>query len=163
LNAPEATNQSSPSPPLRTWRPMVLWSAGILLALGLVWFVGAVVVPAWQTRGVIDDYCRKTFGNAQPRTPPPPGYYESPTIEALGGGARAAGQIRVYLSLPAKSSAHVYSAIYLLGWCGPPATPVLQRFLRDSDPSVRAAAAEALKRIRGEEPAPERRGDVATR
>ena len=33
-----------PAKPVRTWRPMALWSAGILLVLGLLWFIGAVVV-----------------------------------------------------------------------------------------------------------------------
>ncbi|GEM_PF-229133 len=36
---------SEPAPPLRTWRPMAAWTAGILLALGLACFVGAVVRP----------------------------------------------------------------------------------------------------------------------
>ena len=31
---PDATDQ--PAPPLRTWRPMALWTAGILLTLGTV-------------------------------------------------------------------------------------------------------------------------------
>jgi hypothetical protein len=31
-----------PAKPLRTWRPMILWTAAILLALGLAWFVAAV-------------------------------------------------------------------------------------------------------------------------
>jgi hypothetical protein len=34
---PEATDQ--PAPPLRTWRPMVGWTLGILAALGLAWVV----------------------------------------------------------------------------------------------------------------------------
>jgi hypothetical protein len=38
---PEVTDQ--PAKPLRTWRPMVLWTAGILLALGSAWFATAVV------------------------------------------------------------------------------------------------------------------------
>ena len=42
-----------PAKPIRTWRPMVLWIAGILLALGLAWFVGAVVVPVYQTHAVV--------------------------------------------------------------------------------------------------------------
>lgn len=31
-----------PAKPLRTWRPMAVWTAGILLALGLVWFVASI-------------------------------------------------------------------------------------------------------------------------
>jgi hypothetical protein len=41
---------ADPAPPLRTWRPMAAWTGAILLALGLAWFVGAVVVPVWQVR-----------------------------------------------------------------------------------------------------------------
>jgi len=32
---------------------MAAWTAAILLALGLAWFVGAVVVPVWQVRKVL--------------------------------------------------------------------------------------------------------------
>jgi hypothetical protein len=39
--------------PLRTWRPMVFWTAGILLALGLVCFGTAVVVPTVRTHRVL--------------------------------------------------------------------------------------------------------------
>ncbi len=35
------------SPPLRTWRPMAAWTAGIVLALGLVWFL---VVVLWSSQ-----------------------------------------------------------------------------------------------------------------
>jgi hypothetical protein len=48
---PEAAEQ--PAKPRRTWLPMTLWTAGILLALGLAWFVGAVVVPVWQVRSTV--------------------------------------------------------------------------------------------------------------
>ena len=44
---PEPTEQAAKP---RTWRPMVLWTAGILLALGLAWFVAAVAVPYAQVR-----------------------------------------------------------------------------------------------------------------
>ncbi len=44
---------------LRTWRPTVLWTAGILLALGLAWFIGAVAVPAWRARVAIAAYCER--------------------------------------------------------------------------------------------------------
>jgi hypothetical protein len=37
-------------------RGAVLWSAGILLALGLVWFVAAVVVPFFQFKGRLHKY-----------------------------------------------------------------------------------------------------------
>jgi len=141
-----------PAPPVRTWRPMALWTAALLLVLGLIWFVAAVAVPVWQTRKVVDDYCRKTFGNTQPGTPPAPGYYEMQVIEVLGGRAQSARRIDLYLRLPAKSPAHVHSAVYLLGWCGRNAIPVLERILENRDPSVRIAAAEALKKIKGEEP-----------
>ena len=35
---------AKPKPP-RTWRPMALWMAGILLTLGLAWFVWSVLMP----------------------------------------------------------------------------------------------------------------------
>lgn len=40
---PEPAERSAK--PVRTWRPMILWTAAILLALGLAWFVGAVALP----------------------------------------------------------------------------------------------------------------------
>ena len=39
---PEAGEQTTKPP--RTWRPMAAWTGALLLALGLVWFVAAVVV-----------------------------------------------------------------------------------------------------------------------
>jgi hypothetical protein len=53
-----------------------------------------------------------------------------------------------------------------LGNIGPEAhqaVPALEKLAKTADGQLRAAAAEALRKIRGEEAAPERRGDAGTR
>ncbi len=67
----------------RTWRPMVHWTAGILLALGLAWFVAAVVVPYFRVRAFMT-------GGAPSRE----------DISRLGGPEKTARWIVWYLRLP---------------------------------------------------------------
>ncbi|MBN2130871.1 MAG: hypothetical protein JW741_15320, partial [Sedimentisphaerales bacterium] len=50
-----------PPSPRRTWVPMTLWASSILLALGLAWFVGAVVVPVWRVRRCVTAYAQHGF------------------------------------------------------------------------------------------------------
>jgi len=93
------------APSLRTWQPMVLWTAGILLALGLAWFVGAVAVPFFQVRAVV-----REFGGR-------PSNVAAPYVERLGGPERAAARLALFARLPgwATSSRDRYYAASLLG------------------------------------------------
>ncbi len=190
------------NPPLRTWRPMAAWTGAILLILGLAWFVGAVVVPVWQTRRVVlAVYAEEPVGfsmmsrHAQEEC-------RKKAIATLGGPERAATRLKHFLMLPEwanpkRSDTMPPLAIFdigprgealeLLGHCGRSgaivlagildgndttlcplaalelgeigpeaevAAPALIRKLGDNAESVRSAAAEALKKIRGEEAKP---------
>jgi hypothetical protein len=90
---------AAPSPPAkhrRTWLPMALWTAGILLALGLAWFIGAVVVPVWRVRALLDDE-RNYFGIIEGG------------VAKLGGPERAARPLSIYMRLPEKLAPHKHT------------------------------------------------------
>ena len=137
----EAPTDAPPRPP-RTLRPIILWTVGILLALALAWFVGAVVVPYFQVRAVAakaaplrEGGVRIYFGDPDPR------------IIRLGGPERAAAKLGFYLRLPGWLAPHRNGAVSLLGRCGHSAVPGLIRALKDKDDGVRAEAACALGKI----------------
>ena len=146
-----------PSKPLRTWRPMAGWTLGILAALGLAWVVGAVVVPVWQTRSIVVI----SYGR-QPASPP--GYdtkiSSHEAIRRLGGTSEARRRLNSYVRLPNWAAPDKHRARSLLEYCDEQdawATAAdtmlrsLEAMLEDKDPNVRQAAAEALKKIRGQE------------
>ena len=137
--------RQTPSPPLRTWRPMAAWTAGILLALGLAWFVGAVVVPVWQVRKIVKSW---EGGRYHPMYT---GRFFTNEIAQLGGPVSASRKLGIYLRTPVGSSANRQVAAAILGECGAPAIPELERLLENEDERVRQAAAAALKEIRGGE------------
>ncbi len=87
--------------PVRTWRPMIFWSAGILLALGLAWFVAAVAVPCWRVRIFVKDE-------------PPNGLQN---WERLGGERRACERLGRYLCWPDWLAPHKDRAVELLACC----------------------------------------------
>jgi len=144
---PEPAEQ--PAKPLRTWRPMAAWTAGILLALGLIWFVAAVVVPVWQTDKVLRaprphperllvPYERWRSGELEP-------YVEA--VNSLGGPETASGRLSVYLRTPRRIAPHKAKAIFILGLCGPHAVPALRRAVKDTDEGLRCQAIWALSQI----------------
>jgi hypothetical protein len=127
------------SPPLGTWRPMAAWTAAIVLALGLAWFVGAVVVPVWQVRSVVRAY--------EPSAPKP---YSAPAhyVVELGGPKLAAHKLGLYLKLPDSVASDKPCAIWLLSFCDKPGVVKLKELLPDRDAAVRMAAERALTDIR---------------
>jgi hypothetical protein len=146
-----------PPRPLRTWRPMAAWTAGMLLALGLAWFVGAVAVPVWQVR--------REVLTVRPRVPalgdiPPLCLHEAwdswqpgPAVDQLGGPDNAVSKLGLYLRLPNMIAPRKDRAAKALGSCAADkSVPVLEGLLLERDVVVRQAAAEALKKIRGGEP-----------
>jgi len=135
--------EPAPAPkPLRTWRPMAIWTAVLLLALGLIWFVAAVVVPVWQVRQVLRDVAPH-FVIIHFDEPVVTRHYDA-AVRRLGGPRRAAGALSLYSRLPAWVGENRAIAVYLLGWCDASAVPALVEALRDQDEHVRWMAAIAL-------------------
>ena len=121
-----------PAPPLRTWRPMAAWTAAILLALGLIWFVAAVVVPVWQVRQAV----LKTRKNE----------YLDPAlglklVEDLGGPAKAAPKLVLYIRMPKSIAPQCETAAMLLGSCGK--AGALQAVELLSSPNLRGRISDA--------------------
>ena len=173
--AAEQPIEDTGSKPPRTWRPMALWTAGILVVLGLTWSMAAVAVPLWQVHAVV-----KEVENAR-------GGPVTLTNRMLNEPRQAARKIRLYLRVVRPANSSKNAAYMLLLTCNARCIPAaldgladenpnirlasvhaldglklgaqaddvvraLQAMTRDSDEQVRAAAAKALKKIRDEEP-----------
>jgi HEAT repeat protein len=139
---------------------MALWTAGILLALGLVWSVGTVVVSVQQVHKVAANFesrgmasrCAEKWvpivkelarGQACPHDRPASG-----EIEGLGDSETAARRLRLYLRLPRFCAPNQSTAVLLLGrTCDRTRAqdvPRLIRLLNSEDEDMRLAAAIAL-------------------
>jgi hypothetical protein len=135
--------------PPATWRPLILWSAAIVLALALAWFVGAVVIPAYQVHSTIRNIHAILY---RPTSEP---LNVAPLVKVLGGPERAAWKLSIYLRLPKKLICRSRPppdderaiAIELLAACGKPGVGPLIRELKHPEPDMRKLAASALGRI----------------
>jgi hypothetical protein len=127
---PEPADQP-PKPP-RTWRPMAAGVAGILLTLGLVWFLGVVVIPLWGTKRIVGD----CVSDKRPR---------SEAVKQLGGNQRAASRLRLYISLPASMAPNQLAAVDMLTGCGRPGTDALVSLMSHRDAKIRAMAASRFQ------------------
>jgi hypothetical protein len=160
------TEPPGPAAPVRTWRPMVLWTAGILLLLGLVWFVGAVVVPVWQIRswasvkfaehGDVDLIAGgMAYADAVAEETDIISVdvwdLKEPMLRRLGGPEAAARKLTLYYRLPQWIAPHKCVAIRVLACCGEHALPTMVAALRDPDPRIRSTAITAITLIRGPE------------
>jgi len=114
---------------------MAVWTAAILLALGLAWFVAGVVVPYFQVRAAAGRVLASE---------------SSPEVEAdkLGRPEKAVAKCGFYLRLPARLAPDRWGAVRILGSCGSPAVPVLITALKDSDTYVRFLATRALGNLK---------------
>jgi hypothetical protein len=127
----------NPAAPVRTWRPILLWTAGILLVLGLAWFIGAVVVPVWQVRAAVVECGQQNY-------PAEEGY-----VDPLGGQASAARKLALYLRMPDAIATRKELALGIMGYCGSEATPYLIDFLRrEQDVDLCLKAVLALGRTK---------------
>jgi hypothetical protein len=143
------TPESQPAGTKRWLAPMVLWTAGLLLVLGLVWLVAAVGMPWWQVRTEVHDAVLSTT-----RLPIDCSAGHDTHVSRLGGEASAAHKLAVYLRLPSFMTEERAWVASLLGYCGQPAVPGLIQTLSDKEVQVRYRAAGALARIgRDSEPA----------
>jgi len=132
-----------PAQPLRTWRPMALWTAAILAALGLAWFLGAVVGPLWQARAAIERYRpRCSHLNASGELWNPKSAAQE--VERLGGAREASRRLSLYLRLSGSLAPHRKYAASMLGACKGQGVSVLTKLLKDKDDAVRRQAAWAL-------------------
>jgi HEAT repeat protein len=133
---PEAGDQ--PAKPLRTWRPMILWSAGILAVLGVLWLGISMYAPIRQTQDIVRS-CRISAPAPPPGPPPWYGRIENAGehIRRLGGPSRAASRLALYLRwsmrLSPSDASERLPAVVLLGHCGKPAVPTLLKLMRESD------------------------------
>jgi len=114
-----------PAPPLRTWRPMAAWTGAILLALGLAWFGGAVVVTQVQVRAALKVFCGRNYSEA---------------IGRLGGPAQAATKLSQYLGFPGALAPDKNDALLLLALCDEPGSVAMVEVLRNRDPILRREA-----------------------
>jgi hypothetical protein len=139
------------SKPLRTWRPMAAWTAAILLALGLAWFVGAVAVPVWQVRSALPTpYQLDWRGPVEQAENGPLAEegnqlmrvwgFEKRAIDRLGGCERAVRRLSFYLRAPRWLAPDKLHAFRFLVWCEQPARPAILEAMEDPDPSIRLAA-----------------------
>jgi hypothetical protein len=123
----EPADQSSEPP--RTWRPMALWTVGILLALGACWSV-AKAIQLYQTHKLFDFGCSG---------------YDAP-LDRLGRGPQAISRLNEYRSLPTRliGGDKKERATALLGYCGSKALPPLLAAAHNSEACVRRGAALGL-------------------
>lgn len=166
----ESTDQ--PTKPHRTWLPMMLWTAGILLALTLVYLIGTVAIPFWRVHSLA------RWGLE--------GEMTQKHVASLGNPQRALRDIELYLGIPGPSekqreAATRFAALFrdeketgslllrltrdrmpavrsqaLLQFVKhvggrKEAVPVLVRALDDPDPRIRRFAAEEFPSCRYEE------------
>jgi hypothetical protein len=137
----------SPAPPLRTWRPMVLWTLAILLALGLIGAVALVVIPTLRLRGKMIR-CQAAVAGYPHIWPED---HARAAVAELGSPRRAILCLRLYRALPDSMAPYPEHTIAMLGYCGRPAMPTLLRCLGDEHPTIRGLAAEALGSLRDPE------------
>jgi len=130
----------TPAQPRGNLRGAVLWSAGILLALALAWFIGAVAVPCYQTAETIRVHAENGMDHQE-------------AVGALGGPEHTLAKVRIYLALPRKLAPRKAYAAEMLAFCGQPAIPTLTQALRDGDELLRFCSVRALARM-GPEAAP---------
>jgi HEAT repeat protein len=109
----------------------------MLTALGLCWFIGAVGVPAWKVRSVVEEAA--TYRHE-------PGEI---VLRELGGAEKTAEYLHLYVRLPRFIAPRRALVAGLLGQCGKNAVPALLRLAADDDHEVRVEAVMALGYMEG--------------
>jgi hypothetical protein len=122
---------------------MAAWTAGIVLALGLAWFVGAVVVPVWQVRGVL----RR---NASMEHNWIAALADGPQLAAqLGSSQTATHKLAMYIQVPRFVAPRKQSAMYLLLSCGEEGYQSIRTFFKVGDVEQRVCATKAVLFMKG--------------
>ncbi len=120
-----------------------MWTAGILLVLGLAWFVGAVVVPVWQVRAMVSEMNRRYVLYEQ-KGYPLGTHDELDQVTRLGGPEAMLGKMRLYLRMPKSVAVHRHIAAYFMRFGGTAATEPMLQMLADPDPKVRLLVVRGL-------------------
>lgn len=129
----------------RTWRPMALWSAGLLLVLGLFGFAALIAAPLIQVTSELDR-CLCAWDSRRDSS--------KEAIVRLGGTGEAARKITLFLKMPdwvtdskrvADDSSREDHAIFMLGLCGRPGAEVLTPMLHSKHPRIRCLALMAIQ------------------
>jgi len=134
--------------PRRTLLPIVLWSAGIVLVMTLVWAGTRAYLDVRETDAIVKDVRPAPMSGG----PAPGERVISPemAIKMLGGKDEAVRKLGLYLqwprSLPPRrpDDAGRWTALHLISQCGPAALGPITRAARDRDPYVREAAAYVI-------------------
>ncbi len=132
-------------------RTIVMWGAGSLLFLGLVFFCAHFYVTFRETREVVG---MMVFGRGYQMSGPPnpvprpqAGLLPEAAVRRLGGGEKAAARLSLYLRMPDRMAPDKFNALFLLGLCGKPAVPALARVLEREDKRLRLMAASLLGKV----------------
>jgi HEAT repeat protein len=108
---------------------MALWTIGILLVLGLAWFIGAVAVPFWQVRTALRRH-QSSLREIEKE------------IGRLGGPEATARKISIFMHMPPWLVAQErMDALFLLYKCGKAGVSVLAAALDSPEAEIRDAAA----------------------
>jgi hypothetical protein len=121
-----------PAPPLRTWRPMAAWTAGMLLIFVLTWCAWSAVSGVIMVRDVVKANFIGTLST-------------NDAIRQLGGPETAARRVHTYLCLPGWLVPEQRTAVSLLDRCGQAGLNTLTKALSHQDAVVRAEAAQTIR------------------
>jgi len=112
---------------------------GQLLALGLIWFIAAVVVPVWQVRQVVkglpEDYRVESAATC------------AQAVERLGGKDAAARKLAIYLRMPERIAPFRGEAVFVLAATGEAGIPAMIRNI--GHPSMEVSSAVLWRMCQG--------------
>jgi len=143
-SAPPAPEPRAPDPepavakPGGNLRGAVLWTAGILLALGLTWFVPTVAVPFFQARSLLREHNLHSFRRWSSD------YGRRHIAGCMGSPERARLGLKLNLRISPLTPEQRLTALRLLGYCGKCAMPDLLEALGRKDQDARRVAAAAI-------------------
>ncbi len=135
--------QEPPKPPDQhgpSHRAIIGWSAGMLAALGLAWFVGTAVIRLMDARAATKrclPLADSSEWDASARS----------EVKKLGGARRAVPLLSTYARLPGVAREDRFTAKMMICACREEAQPTITELTEDEDPYVRFWAAVALARM----------------
>lgn len=126
-------------------KAVIGWGLGMLAFLALCWFVAGVVVPAWRTCRIVEEYAMWPLISHEPAFVEEARLAE--ILRKLGGPEKAVRRLGFYLRLPGRLAPHRWAATLLLGECGALAVPALIGLLADEGAGIRITAVRFLGKI----------------